>query len=728
MIANLKTLAAAQPAAPAKPQAVTITVNPAAVGANLLEKATDQLDRISGQLTRSLGSLNQLPAAGVWVAHVLLNPHERGHAGRLIGRLLVLLAIAGGAGWLMQRATARLLAGLALRAPPDPRRGNLATTADDRQIQALPDHGRLWYLLRRLPFALLRLVVELVPVAVFLAVGYLLLETVLVRSHSARLVCLATIYALVPVRVVWCVMRMLASPDQPQLRLVNVSDADARSLVRWTGWISVVIVAGIALGSTAASLGLPAQAENAYQKLLSLVVHLMLVAAVLRARKPMARWLRAPAGSTGLIAALRDWIAAIWAYVAIAFIVALWFVWAIRLEEGPERLLQVGGTSLLVLIGARLAYIIGLGVLERATQVSPEFNQRLPGFDQRIQRYSELIRVMYLILLAAVSLLLLFHFWGWNVGAWFAADRWGSRAISGGVTILVALALAALVWEVTNYWLHGYLERLSTSGAIDRVTRLRTIQPILRSTLLVILVLVTGMTILSQIGVNIAPLLAGAGIAGLAIGFGSQKLVQDVITGLFLLLDNAVRVGDAVVAAGLTGTVEHLSLRCLQLRAGDGTLHFIPFSAVTTVSNANRGGQGVATLRFEFDASTDINLAGGLLTKIGQQMRADPRFAPMLLGDLVPQGIEEMNGNKIAISVQFPCIPSQAGAIIYEFRRLMALEMKDAGIKLAGTPSTVKLFTVQPIDEKTASQLEAPRLPPPPPGPSEEASHDPATA
>ncbi len=94
--------------------------------------------------------------------------------------------------------------------------------------------------------------------------------------------------------------------------------------------------------------------------------------------------------------------------------------------------------------------------------------------------------------------------------------------------------------------------------------------------------------VLSEIGVNIAPLLAGAGVIGIAVGFGSQKLVQDLITGLFLLLENAMQVGDVVTLGGLTGTVEALSIRTIRLRALDGCVHIIPFSAVTTVTNQTR--------------------------------------------------------------------------------------------------------------------------------------------
>ena len=112
--------------------------------------------------------------------------------------------------------------------------------------------------------------------------------------------------------------------------------------------------------------------------------------------------------------------------------------------------------------------------------------------------------------------------------------------------------------------------------------------------------------VLSEIGINIAPLLAGAGIIGVAIGFGSQKLVQDLITGIFLLLENAMQVGDYVTVSGLSGTVEKLSVRTIRLRAGDGSVHIIPFSSVTTVTNVNRGlGNASVSVVVDYDEDTD---------------------------------------------------------------------------------------------------------------------------
>jgi small-conductance mechanosensitive channel len=174
----------------------------------------------------------------------------------------------------------------------------------------------------------------------------------------------------------------------------------------------------------------------------------------------------------------------------------------------------------------------------------------------------------------------------------------------------------------------------------------------LRTTLFSVIVTVVTLTALSEIGVNVAPLLADAGILGIAIGFGSQKLVQDVITGLFLLLENAVQVGDIVTVPGLSGIVENLSIRTIRLRAADGALHIIPFSAVTSVTNPSRG---------IGNASVAVNIAykehrsSQVLKDIAAEMRRDPDYKYLIRDDLELWGVDKVDGSMTSIVGQIPC-------------------------------------------------------------------------
>src|SRR5258708_34409841 len=180
----------------------------------------------------------------------------------------------------------------------------------------------------------------------------------------------------------------------------------------------------------------------------------------------------------------------------------------------------------------------------------------------------------------------------------------------------------------SNALIDRHLSHLTRGGHYIRAARLRTFLPMLRTTLFSVIVTVVTLTALSEIGVNVAPLLADAGILGIAIGFGSQKLVQDVITGLFLLLENAVQVGDIVTVPGLSGVVENLSIRTIRLRAGDGSVHIIPFSSVSSVTNTNRG-IGNASISVNVAYKEDTDRVGTVLKEIAMDLRMDPEFKPM---------------------------------------------------------------------------------------------------
>src|SRR6185312_8037700 len=195
---------------------------------------------------------------------------------------------------------------------------------------------------------------------------------------------------------------------------------------------------------------------------------------------------------------------------------------------------------------------------------------------------------------------------------------------------------------------------------------------------------------LSQIGVNIGPLLAGAGIVGVAIGFGSQKLVQDLITGIFLLLENAMQVGDNVTVSGLSGTVENLSVRTIRLRAGDGSVHIIPFSSVTSVTNVNRGlGNASVTVCVEFDEDTDRVCEE--LKAIVAGMRAEPDFASKMLGDLQLWGVDKLDGSQVTVAGQVVCTDSGRWSVQREFNRRMKMRFQELGIRLFNPTRTIAL-------------------------------------
>jgi moderate conductance mechanosensitive channel len=196
------------------------------------------------------------------------------------------------------------------------------------------------------------------------------------------------------------------------------------------------------------------------------------------------------------------------------------------------------------------------------------------------------------------------------------------------------------------------------------------------------------LTAMSELGVNIGPLLAGASIFGVAIGFGSQKLVQDFITGIFLLLENAMQVGDTITAGGLSGTVENLSIRTLRLRAGDGSVHVIPFSSVSTVTNANRG-LGNASVAVTVDYQEDSERVAEVLTGVALEMRGDDAFATGMLSDLQLWGVDRVDGSTMTLAGQIVCTDSARWSVQREFNRRVKLAFQKTGIRMMPQNTTV---------------------------------------
>ncbi len=415
---------------------------------------------------------------------------------------------------------------------------------------------------------------------------------------------------------------------------------------------------------------------------------------VIEKRRAVANRLRAPAGATGTVARLRNAFAPVWHRIALFFLVAIWIAWAIEIPNGFAVILRVFITVAGVMALARIALIVLLGLLERVGRVNPELAARYPGLEGRLTFYHPFVGATARTVVYAGAVILILELWGIPLFSWFASSLLGRQLAGGFGTLVLTLLLMIAVWEVVNSALQAHIARLTREQHPGRSARLRTLLPLLRTALLVTLVVIAGLTVLSEIGINIGPLLAGAGIIGVAIGFGSQKLVQDLITGIFLLLENAMQVGDWVTVSGLSGTVENLSVRTIRLRATDGSVHIIPFSAVTSVTNTNRGiGNAAVSVTIGFDQDTDK--ASALLQAIAIEMRAEPEFADRMLSDLQLWGVDKLDGAGATITGQIVCIDTGRWPVQREFNRRLKKRFQEAGVEIYNPARTVVVPMVQ---------------------------------
>jgi moderate conductance mechanosensitive channel len=676
------------------------TVTADSLGAQMLVQISEWISAASDNIQTAVRTITHFPLLWRWVEETANDPHARDRLFDSALKLLVVFCFALTLEWLAQRAVRRPMTALENLAEGVRRKQRERVAAMAGSAPGDASHlDRTWRLLQRLPLAIARLLLDLLPVLVFAAAGHVLLGTPLGEPVTTRFAILAFINAYVICRVIMCIARMLVLPGGQPFRLLELRDETAAYIEVWVKRIAVVAVFGIAMAEVARLLGLHRAGYAALVRIVMLVVHLFVVIILLQCRRTVADWIRAPA-PRGAVAALRNRLAELWHVAAIFFVIALWVVWAMRVQNGYGLMLQYFLAMLAVVVAARLVSIVVLGGLDRIFRINPEFAARFPTLEARANRYYPALRGAVLGVIGIATVLVLLEVWGIHVLLWFETGHVGSRLLSAVATIFVASAIALVIWEIANTAIDRHLAQLSREARYSRMARLHTLLPMLRTALLIAIVTVVGLTALSEIGVNIAPLLAGAGIVGVAIGFGSQKLVQDVITGLFLLLENAMQVGDFVTVSGLSGKVENLSIRSIRLRATDGSVHIIPFSAVTSVTNTNRG-IGNASISVNVAYKEDTDRVGEVLKDIAAELRQDPGFKSLIRGDLALWGVDKIDAGMVTILGQIECTDAGRWNVQREFNRRMKKRFQELDIEIAAPPA---MMVVQPLIPQRGSK------------------------
>ena len=261
---------------------------------------------------------------------------------------------------------------------------------------------------------------------------------------------------------------------------------------------------------------------------------------------------------------------------------------------------------------------------------------------------------------------------------------WAQTHTPSALRIVLILLLAWLVRRVLRSIIKR-IERISDDGDPHHTTELekraQTIGRILRQASSVLVWSVTLMLVLGEFGVDLKPILAGAGILGLAVGFGAQTLVKDVITGFFILLENQIRVGDTVTAAGCTGVVEAVNLRTTVLRDQDGTTHIIPNSAITVVNNATRDWSR-ALLDVGVAYKEDTDRCEMVLREVGAALEKDSVFAKKIIGPFEYPGVVKFGDSAVVLRVVVKTQAQDGPTVQRELRRRVKKAFDTMGIEM----------------------------------------------
>jgi small conductance mechanosensitive channel len=327
--------------------------------------------------------------------------------------------------------------------------------------------------------------------------------------------------------------------------------------------------------------------------------------------------------------------------------------------------------------------------------VSEDIARRFPHLETRANRYLQLLNIAATVAICLLAALAILQAWGFGSLEWLATPfgrRVGSSLVSIAITIIVAL----LLWEFVNALLDRYLAR-ALGGGLDelrRAARVRTLMPLLQNVMLGVLAVFVALVTLSEIGINIAPLLAGAGVIGIAVGFGAQTLAKDLISGISVILEDSIAVGDVVKLGDRSGVVEWMSLRSLRLRDGTGTVHWIPFGDVQIVSNLTKD-FSYATCDMSVSYAADVDEVMAVMRKVATDMRADPEFGPMMRDEIEVWGIDQFLDSAVLVKARIKTAPGRQWPVAREFNRRIKKAFDAAGIDIPFPQRVVRV-----IDER----------------------------
>ncbi len=590
----------------------------------------------------------------------------------------------------------------------------------------------------RLPVLLYRVVVT------GLAIGLTILVAATVglffyQEHEATVLTAIAVFgtwsAVMLVDTIW---RMIVAPFLTRYRLPRIGDPDARRLYRWLTVASSFGIVAAVFCSWMKLLGLPREAYVVVTVLLMSVTVGLFLGAISANRRTVSSAIldgRTPGEATWLARVG----AALWAPAGATYLVVTWADLCFRLimgvETGPARLL----VPFITVIAGLFVYAAGIYVIERgfdrqrrirllnaeaaevapdqprgtdaAVEAAPQAGAKVEtddegGDDERIllaggeftapvrgmRSMEDLARRLASLVALGAALYALALLWG-------GFDFFSRHAVvETAIDLLQVGFIGYAVFQAARIWLDNKIEdeggdielTPGDEGGAGGASRLATLLPLVRNFILIVILTALALIVAMQLGANVAPLFAGAGIVGLAIGFGSQTLVRDILSGAFFLLDDAFRKGEYIDVGGVKGTVEKISLRSFQLRHHLGMLHTIPFGEIQHLTNFSRDWVMMKLpLRLTYD--TDVERVRKLVKKLGERLLEDPEIGAKFMQPLKSQGVIQMDDSAMIVRVKFMTRPGDQWVIrkrvFAEVRELFERE----GIKFAHREVTVRI-------------------------------------
>ncbi len=579
----------------------------------------------------------------------------------------------------------------------------------------------------------LRALLDLLFIFIFTIVTLALFYIFMDRTGPQRVLVATYLAAFLIIMAVQLVLRFFLSPKAPALRFLPIDDDNALYLYRWLISISAVIAFGFFTCGIFQVAGISEANHLIMISFVSLISVLMIIILILQKREQVRNSLAKGLPETGFGA----YLAKIWHILAIIAALLLWLLSSFNQFLGGIRPGAPGiKTLLLIPIYILLDWVlreilrVAFGIAARPEEVrqnlafgdseisnfdaeekpidqtvteaveesgeldkevvstSTETQESLIGKHLDVRRLNRMIGGGLRIALAAFVFFYLLEIWGVDI-------EFGIAVTKAASNILIVVLLCYVLWEVISAMIQRRLaaempeddEDMEEGGAGG--SRVGTLLLLFRKFLFAVIIVMATLIVLSSLGVNIGPLIAGAGVIGLAIGFGAQTLVKDIIAGVFFLMDDAFRVGDYIETAGTKGTVDHISLRSLRLRHPRGMVNTIPFGDIGIVTNMSRD-YIITKLDFRVRYDTDVEKVRKIIKKkVYEPIMRNEELGPKLLDKIKSQGVRQMDDSAMIMRVKYKTEPGQQFVIRKEVYRLMQEAFAEAGIEFAHRNVTV---------------------------------------
>ncbi|CAI1827343.1 Small-conductance mechanosensitive channel [Serratia entomophila] len=648
LIAHLKQAAGETP--PAQPQAPPAE-QPTTLSDSLSNLAQDGI----GSFNQKLSSLQKLIDSG---------PKRQFHPAsflRALGYFLLTVAVTFALFHLIRR----------LIAPLYKRMGSWGHNA---RLQ----HGP-WY---KRPAAILgAFAVDLLVLLLALAAGNMFARHV--HADSATIQRLQTLFlsAFAVIEFFKAVLRLIFAPNFDYLRPFPFSDAGAHYWNKRLAWLSGLIGYGLMVVVPVVAVQISYPAAAAVNLVVMLALTLYAIWLILHNRKPIQQQINLLAErSMAFFSVILRGLGHLWHLLAIAYFLVLFVLSQFDIGNSLRFMMSATVKSLLVVgVGALLSGMLTRWIFRRIS-LPADVNLRYPMLERRINSYiPNGLKILRVMVVLAVTLFLCDAWHLINLYHWASSDS-GEKIIGGLVHILLILLIAVFSWTLLASIIEHRLA-LEMSNGIRPSARERTLLTLFRNVLAIVISTITIMIVLSQVGLNIAPLLAGAGALGLAISFGAQTLVKDVITGVFIQFENGMNTGEYVTVSGITGTVERMTIRSIGLRDDYGVYHIVPFSSITTLANYARE-FGIYRANYSVSRDEDIDRVNEVLHQAVEALKQDEQVKHFLVGEPVFNGVVALGDRSFTTRVTVRTQALKQWVVQYALDRLVKMQFDQAGIAM----------------------------------------------